>query len=291
MAITVHFRGVGVFVTDGPTVTEVLFPNAESRRPPDHVTRPDGKIGHADGSKAKDHFAGVLTISATGHERNHRLLGRRVTFPADGPTGIDASFRRKLPPLQRCTTSPGFTLRLLPQDERQSDRVASQILLSGGELAALDPNLSIEFEMDGHHAPPAPRQRYAYDVVWTTRAESVTLEVETFDGHPEQSIELNANTPEAFFYCFDHPNPRKYDLIKLEPGKCSFPPVTDHDFKWIYQLLDREDSNHRTWQDWLGSDQFPAPRTDCVERPAPAALRDAGLIPVSTCYSTAFDGP
>lgn len=35
MAIEVHFRGVGIFVTDGPrTVTGVLFPNAESS-PPD----------------------------------------------------------------------------------------------------------------------------------------------------------------------------------------------------------------------------------------------------------------
>jgi hypothetical protein len=293
MAITVHFRGVGVFVTNGLTVTELLFPNADSRHPPDHETLPNGQIGHADKSAAKKHFAGVLTVDVAGQERNRALIGRRVTFPGNTATRIDASFRKKLPPLDRCTDSPGHKLRLLPEEERKGDRVASRILLAGGQLVAHDPGLTIEFDMDGHFGPAARGRRYAYDVEWTTNDAAVSLEVETFDGRPESPIELSGAVPEAYFYCFDDNSPSKRDLTKLDPTKCTNPPVTDHDFKWIYQLLDRENSNHRRWQDWLQGSDFPAPRTDCVERGALAAARagEAGLIPVSTCYSTAWDGP
>jgi hypothetical protein len=288
MAIEVHFRGVGIFVTDGPqAATEVLFPNAESV-PPDAVDLGGGVMGHADRSKAKKHHAGILTVSATGQEHRRALASHRVDFPNADATSVDASFHRRLPPLKQCTNADGFRLRLLPEADREGDRVATRIVLRGGTLEARPSALAVDFEMNARHGTPGGPARYSYDVVWTTGEARVLLDVTTFDGQQEDPIELDSTTPEAYFYCFDNKNPKKRDLTRIDPSACAGR-LTDDDFKWVYMLFDRAEGNHQTWQDWLEGNQFPAPWTNCRRRDP--FLKDEPLIPVSTCYSAPFDGP
>jgi hypothetical protein len=305
MPIAIFFRGVAIFVRGSDTsVVEILFPNAEECPPRDTEIGDDGLPQHADHTRATAHIAGVLIPRPTGDEYR-KLLNRGVVFPGSTATAIDKEFPNHFPPLRQMTSGSGFGLTLLPKAEREvpKGRVATRIQLAGGKLT-WGPDSSVAFNIDGHHAPgnvAIPRKTYTTSAVWTSDAESIDIEVSQFTapGAPpvrERPITLSAatNSTQAFFYNFDNGLPSTDELVKdeMKNVKCKGR-LTDHDFKWVYGLMDFPNPPFTKWQDWLKGHEFPTPWAPCsrVEEakvsdkalPIPA---DMMLLPVSTCFQT-----
>jgi hypothetical protein len=279
MPITVTFRGVGIYVPKNRTVmSEILYPNAEDK-PSDHDTDQDGAIGHADKSKATQHFAGVLIHRKNGKPFHRRLFRKRVTFPGAGDTKNHATFGSNFPSLALATNQEPFKLKLLT--DRDSDRVATRIILHEGEIEAVragddQPRFAMESPFGTTVAP----RRYSFLAKWTTPKSQLTLKVDDLPSGSDTPIELSEEGNfSADFYCFDKPLPSAEELKHNDLSRCEGL-LIDDDFKWLFQLLDRQDGTIATWQQWLGPNEFPAPQTDCV----------VPLVPVFTCFPTYWDG-
>jgi hypothetical protein len=133
---------------------------------------------------------------------------------------------------------------------------------------------------------PVPERYYATVAMWTTDDPVVKLTAKKMWGNGgTKTITLDAAHPVAYLYNFDVKDPLLKDFEE-NPKKCQGRTV-DHDFKWIFQVMDPKSPRVRPWQDYLEGDDFPAPVTDCV----PHRLRDIRLVPVSTCFPTVWDGP
>jgi len=306
MAITIVFRGVGVYVRSGLTVVELLFPNAEELPPPNNETGDDGLPRHADNTRATNHFAGVLIPGDNGDEYR-KLLGRLIVFPGTAPTEIDQDFPTHFPPLREVTNGGQFGLRLLPDAARQTPqgRVATRIKFSGGQLTPAEAS-GVPFNIDGHHSEGGVairQQMYSTGAVWTLDAvDELALDVFEFSdsGPPvrERQIQLKASTSthaSAYFYNFDNGLPTKDDLGKNETTADCKGRLSDHDFKWVYQLMDFANPPFKTWQNWLQGEEFPTPWTPCSGLKVPASdaksnsQDDILLLPISTCFETVVE--
>jgi hypothetical protein len=305
MPITISFRGVGIYVREtgnDSTVVEVLFPNAEQDGPPNAEIGDDGFPRHADNTRATDHFAGVLIPRTTGNEYR-KLLGRRVEFPRAGPTTIDGKFAGHFPSVTEATNGSGFGLTLIKEAEREVFpwRAATRILLSGGTLTP-KPSFAVDFNIDGHHAKggtPIATKQYSTGGVWTSDkgVESIELAVSTFPkpGQPsvaEPLIKLDSAASTAHFYNFDNGLPSLEDLDKSALKLKCKGRLTDHDFKWIYKLMDFAPP-FTTWQEWLKGEEFPAPWAPCAQlsptgpgKSTPGVPTNRLLVPISTCFGT-----
>ena len=286
--ITIHFIGLGVFVLapDG-TVSEILFPNGQTRKPPDGE-RLTTRLKHADNSVARRHYAGAIVLDPDENIVDRQpLIGRRVDFPASAPTRVDAGFRNAFPPLDVATGNR--PIDLIPGADRNTGLVATRIKIAGGNpLAASLPTQGFKFTLPVLSGSPLRERFYATVATWTTN--DATLELRTSKiwgaGKP-QTIRLNATTrPEAYLFNFDVRDPELKDF-KEDPLECDGPKI-DHDFKWIFQVMTPRAPKARPWQDYLGSDAFPAPATNCTPHRIPKGQR---LVPVSTCFPAVWDGP
>jgi hypothetical protein len=294
MPITIFFRGVGIYVRGSDTtVVEILFPNAEEGSPPNGEIGDDGLPRHADNTRSTSHFAGVLIPRPTGAEYR-KLLGRRVQFPGSIPTVIGSDFPNHYPSLPEMTGGDGFGLTLLPEADREKPqgRVATRIKLFGGNLTWSTPASGLDFNIDGHHAKghaASKKRRYSTAGVWTSDGEDpIQLDVSVFSASgkhqiTELPIRLDVTAPVAYFYNFDNALPTEDDLRKDETDIRCKGRLTDHDFKWIYKLMDFANPPFKTWQEWLQGEEFPTPWTPC---PAGGGNKVSTLLPVSTCFQT-----
>jgi hypothetical protein len=174
--ITIHFIGVSVFVVSkNDEVDEILFPNAQTRFPPDH-TMQGTSMRHADRSRANRHYAGAIVLDAQDQiVERQRLIGREVTFPSRSPTKIDGNFRDAFPSLRDATRNR--PIELLSDDDRKTSRVATRIKLRGGNpISATIPDHGFRFGMPVLSEPNPLRERfYATVATWTTSDATVTL--------------------------------------------------------------------------------------------------------------------
>ena len=300
MAIEIYFRGVAMFVC-GPgnkTVAKVLLPNAE-QDPIDKKTDRNGGVAHADNTRAIRHFAGLLIPRPDGDEYR-RLRGLDVKFVVDNDDGdatIDEGFITQIPSIKRATNGEGFELALLPSKEETPSargRVITRIRALGGHLSALDPGEAPRFSIDGHHAKDKkdiPPQQYAPAVVWRPRTAAKSVTIALADPSEPDSdpirITLDEKRPTAFFYNFEHGLPTKAQLEHQGFDTPCNGHLVDHDFKWLYKLMDRTNEELHDWPRWLSRfggvfHDFPAPKSPCHEV-------NIALPSVSTCFQTVLE--
>jgi len=266
------------------SVAEVLFPNAEGDTA-DKTDDDEGFPCHADKSRATHHSAGLL-IPGPDRDEYYRLSGVEVTFLLSGPATIDATFAEQFPSLSAATSGSGFELRLLA-DRTPGGRVATRILPTGGHLAPIQPSDDEPaFGIDGHHAKDGkaiPPKKYSPGAKWTPTAPDIeSVEILLTDvtrpASEPVAITLGLDRPKAFFYNFDIGLPTEDELLKEKFQAPCKGRRTDHDFKWLYGLMDRTNPNFKQWSEWLGAGRaFPAPVAPC-----PLTT----LVPVSTCFQT-----
>jgi len=288
---TIHIRGVGVYVANSSTggVTEILFPQAE-RNPPDgkdHGSPLPGlprRMEHADKSKANEHFAGALVMRGH-HKKQFDLNGRRVQLSeesgggqAGGAASIEGDFLEMVPPLADIIGDSKHALLLLSEAERQNpDRVALRLIMDAGTLQGTENTDQLwifdkrpgarqeqDYYLEGQWTIPSPASgRLVFDV----------LDLKT--NRKVDTIELDEHVTEVFIFNFDKKHPSKDDLRHKEKAKKG---TVDDDFKWVYKLFEKDEDFH-TWQDWMMSDQLPAP-----------TLFPDRTVSVSTCFETVWTG-
>jgi hypothetical protein len=284
MDFKIHFRGAGVFwARQRDNVTEVLFPNAETKAPPDGEPgkkRPNGKplgkgMKHADKSEANLHFAGALIVGP-GKTATYRKLAGRLVTRNKGTSGAkpNGDFFQDLAPLADVITEADSKLKLVAAaDPTYADRVATRFEIDSGDMEA-KPASKENWLLDGGDHGKSVTRHFALGVTWIVAADtSVTFELLTLDRKPtgEQPIVLDADHPEVYFYNFDLGLPTLEDLTTEENPFADT--KDDDDFKWSYALFDHPGTaKKKPWQDWLKGKKFPAPSLV------------GPLIPVSTCF-------
>jgi hypothetical protein len=294
MSFNIHFRGVGVFVAKGRgNVSEVLFPSAESKGPPDGDAgplRPNGKpvgknMKHADNSDAPLHFAGALIVGP-GRTATYRKLDGRLVTRDNGTVGAkpNGSFFVDVPVLSDVITEPTSKIKLInPTLAKNQDRIATRFELDTGDIASQPARHGVFLLEGGIHGPNFLQGSFALEVTWTIDSNvPVELKILTLDrkSSGEESIVLDSDHNEVYFYSFDIGLPSVDDLKSDDvPSTIG---LTDDDFKWSYALFDRVDSTQQSWQDWLRGHPFPAPV--CVGR----SFSELRLVPVSTCFPLAW---
>jgi hypothetical protein len=283
MQFQIHFRGAGVFVARGRgNLTEVLFPNAETKGPPDGDAgslrkngKPLGKgMKHADKSDATLHFAGALVVGPGNTATYRKLAGRLVTgdkgTAGAKPTG---NFFSDLPPLADVITEADSKLKLVtPIDPTYPGRVATRFEIDSGAAAA-SPRSKKEWLLDGGKHGGSVSKHFALGVTWTVDSEeSIEFKVLNLDRSAtgEDPIVLDDKHTQVYFYNFDIGLPTVLDLTSEEDPFADT--KDDNDFKWSYALFDRVDSSKKKWQDWLKGDSFPTPSLI------------GPLVRVSTCF-------
>lgn len=290
MIFTIHFRGVALFASKGNHIREVLFPNAETSPPPEGVKKKVKDenenvvaevMSHADHTPAPKHYAGALLAGPNGGTSYRKLLHRHVVIGDVNGAGADinGALRTDLPPLVDVITIPEYELRLLdPADRFDPARVATRFSLGMGAICS-EQQSGYPWELDGGKCggsvPPA---KFFNGVKLTIEARApFDIAVTDFTGktQADETIRLDADHPEVYFYNFDSGMPSIKELTTPDHDDPDY--EIDHDFKWIYRLLNRVNPELDTWMKWLEHDPFPAP-----------SKAFTGLITVSTCYQTVW---
>jgi hypothetical protein len=280
MAIKIFFRGAALFVAQGGgPVTDVLFPSAEHRVPPEGKTKEfedDSEVvarvmKHADGTPAVRHYAGAL-ILGPGPTTTYRKLADRLVQAS--PTGNGAKpsggLLDKIPPIAKATKKTALELRDL-SDPTNFEFISTRFRIHAGEMSPDSPS-GLDWALDGgKHGDKVLLPNCPLAVAWTFPASvtEVRFEINDLKGSPtgEAPIVLNEDQPTAFFYHFDNALPTKPELTTENPPQKKN--AIDHDFKWLYELF--RPVTGEKWKDWLGTGKFPAPQ--CTT-----------LVPVSTCF-------
>ena len=309
MPFTIHFRGVSVFASKADRIMEVLFPNAETRLPPEGTIEKlydsDGTViaelmRHVDRSPARKHYAGAVIVRKQGETNYRKLLGCEVSV-ATGNGGAQAqgNLLKDPPPLVDVITDPSYKLRLLDVGQRVNpDYVTTRFILDGGKAFA-EHHAMADWELDGgKRGKKIGPKRFAAGVKWEIAVPGpkpkLELHVKSLDGNDSfESIVLTDERDTVYFYNFDSALPTVKQLTDPEVVDKDY--AVDHDFKWVYKLLAHKKP---TWKDWLdngsgGLDKFPAPRrldkaagTEETKGTEGTKRTVEPLIPVSTCFQT-----
>jgi hypothetical protein len=293
MMFTIHFRGVAVFASKGDKVTEVIFPNAETVDSPPEGRREKVKdangnvitevMFHADGTPAPRHFAGALIIGRNQVSTYRKLLHRRIEIGTGSGAQIKGALKKEIPPLYDVITHPDYKLSLPNEPGRRDPkRVATRIMLYTGDIHA-EQQSNANWVINGGNAGgiTTPERYFAGARLMIDSADpTLRIQVKTLEGVtiPDEAIELNQDQREMYLYNFDAGVPSEGDLTNPEQHDPDY--NVDHDFKWVYQVLDRVAKP--TWKDWLGGGAFPCPVR------IPTGGFSMMLIPVSTCYETVW---
>lgn len=287
MEYTIHFRGVAVFVRSDDTITEVLFPNAETSTPPEGTKHPvtdpdDGTVLteymlHADGTPAPKHYAGALIIGPNAERTYRKLFRRAVRIGDGGGARITGALRRELPPLVDVIDVPEYALRLLEAGQRSDPaRVATRISLEGTIFSEHQSTLKWGLYGGRRGGSIDDNRFFAGAKVIFNAPDPFDILVTDLTGQTgaDETIRLDRNHREVYFYHFDSALPTVDQLTKPDHADPDFD--VDHDFKWVYALLNRVNPDMDTWVKWLDGDKFPAP------------VRAPTLVPVSTCFPTVW---
>lgn len=292
MTIAVHFRGPTLFVTRGATLDRVLIP--DGRRTIFKNGVPDK---HPDNDKTKRHYAGLLVLRGSGGEVGRFSLHGKLVTVSDGTAAacaLDPSFNRTVP-VHELTNGPDPArhLRLIRADDDDDywERVAARVRLWGGTMRTVDPGpreFEFRFPATFNPRPPRPR-RIPLLTTWHTEAPKVQIAIRDVRGIADP-IEVALEPDEsAYIYNHDKPRPSEREMIgdrtPCKPGA----ELEDHDFRWLYQLLDPPKGD---WDDWLKGEKLPVPQTECpAESSAPGASptsttsdSEAKHPSVSTCF-------
>lgn len=285
MTNSVVFRGPGLFMQGEGTIDHVLLPDA----------RNGGK--HVDTSRAKSHHAGLLVQAADRSVRaRYSLHDRRVVvrdIGQGGACGFDASFGpERVVPLSRLTNGADASQWPKVIDEQNTPdfwaRVAAKVTFDGGDVSGENPSkLVFHFPTDHSGTDPGPRQ-VPLLAVWRPRStQGVKIEVKHRNGEVVETVAL-ATGERAWIFNYDKKVPDPKDMenppdacANNEPGS----PLEDHDFKWLFRLLDPPQGN---WAKWLkkGDGWFPAPRSRCPGTAAPTSPPKAKAMSpdVASCF-------
>jgi len=293
----VHFRGIAMYVANSKPnfITEVVFPRADKAPPdgeddgiaelPPNKYHPKPYMGrkmkHADGSDAMAHFAGALIVTP-GQEDDRRVLtGCAVERANSSGKGarMDTKFLQNVPSLDHIILDQKKKLKLL-HDTKEPSRVATRFLIDGGKedaMTAVSPaGGGWQFtQPNGHTSKPVD---YCLEVLWTIKAPApLTFNVTNLKGQTGGTltpITLQDENTEVYFYNFDYEEPTVDDLLRVDDAELG---DVDHDFKWLYKVMDKENV---TWPAWLERTAFPAP--ELVTPP---------MVSVSTCFDAVWTGP
>jgi hypothetical protein len=293
MEFTIHFRGVALFAAKDEKIKEVLFPNAETELPPEgtmeRIKDADGNViaevmFHADKTPAPRHFAGALIVGPNGAAEYRKLLHRHVVIGAGDGADIKGRLKKDLPPLVDVITVPKYLLKLLPTADRFDPvRVATRFSLNTGDIFS-EHQARIDWELDGgKRGGKVPGEKFfAGTRVKIQANETFEIQVTDFTGqtNADERIRLDKDHKDVYFFNFDTGTPTRSGLDKPDHDDVDY--RIDHDFKWIYQLMDRQDAAMHEWHKWLDNDPFPAPARAATTGP------ESRLIPVSTCYETVW---
>jgi hypothetical protein len=206
---------------------------------------------HGDKSMATTHVIGLLVRRPNAADVHIPIAGKRVRIVADGeserPT-VTTSFLF-VPPLHTMTNPDGTPPAAQVRRRKDEAAVSVNIEMTGGSmLGELITHSGIELPV---HLNPPMAVPLASMPLWQSSAASGRIEI---DGGP--AIALDASV-QAFIYNWDEASPSADELTKTIELPSIF---QDHDFKWVYALLDPP--ANMTWEEWLGSDPFlPAPRS------------------------------
>ena len=192
-------------------------------------------------------------------------------------------FHKELPPLEDAITVPKFALELLGENERSDPkRVATRLTLNTGDISKAHQAEST-WEIDGgKHGGKVQGQRFFAGATLVIKRASSPFEIKVtdFTGQPDEPIRLDKKHKEVFFFNFDTGVPSIDELTKPDHDDPDF--GIDHDFKWVYHLLNRVDPTMNSWIKWLDTEPFPAPVRVFSGNP------EMDLIPVSTCFETVW---
>lgn len=283
MAITIFFRGAALFVArGGGPVTDVLFPSAENRFPPEGEPNEIdqgsgvalGVMKHADGTPAVRHYAGALLLGP-GPTATYRKLAKRHVQQSGTGTGATPNIISTIPPIAKATKKTKIELRD-PADPSNAEFIATRFTIHTGEMNPHSPS-GFNWTLDGgKHGDKVQLNNCPLAVAWTFPASvtEVQFDITNLDGSPtgESPIVLNAQQPTAYFYHFDNALPTVQELTTEDTPKKK---AIDHDFKWMYELF--QPASGQKWKKWLDNGKFPAPQVDA-------------LVPVSTCFPGLWDG-
>jgi len=287
MTIAVHFRGPSLFVTHGGKLDRVLIPDARKGVPDRH---PDGDV-------AKRHYAGLLVLRGSGAEVGRFSLHGKIVTVSDGTAvscDLDPTFNRTVPLDELANgPDPAKHLRLIRADTNDDywERVAARIRIQGGTLSTVEP-ASKEFVFHfpkAFNPKPPPEQRIPLLTTWHTEAPRARIEIRDVRGVAEP-IDIALEPDEsAYIYNHDKPKPSEREMIGDRIPCKPKEPLVDHDFKWLYQLVDPPDGD---WAEWLGEEKLPAPLTECPPLPKGAAPSGTGadIAPKQPDVSTCFGG-
>lgn len=254
----------------GPTLTIVRKGVVEEIRIPDAMrSLPGGN--HVDHTPARKHLAGMLIVtgpfgSAT-LVKDIPLRGKRVVFTGTttGPCSAGANLDQSV--ALNAITDKGKTGAATLRPTASGTRIK----LGDG---ALENDMSHVTNFvynipDDDASKPTPPHHLPLLKVWTPTAGPVTIELTDASGGPATTIPLT-DDQSVYVYNWDinppgppaPPTPDEYS--DFPPKECDENNKVDLDFKWLYQELDVQNND---WKTWLHGKPLPCPITDCTQQP------------------------
>ena len=245
MGVEIHFLGALLFVGRGNQLEHVLLPNGETD--PDWVGgQPNKKLWtHPDGSTAKAHYAG-LTVARQSQPRRPEFISLRDGCTVNiGSGGVPIAQRWKdmIPDLSAHPLNP------------TSNALASTVTLGGQAAVTRSGPEERRFGFKN-------KNQYVLGLKVVFDAPTLTIVIA---GAGQPAIIDVAQDDYVAVYNYDYPYPSQEQLELRNELVCDGKQVIDHDFKWLYSLLDS------------GND-YSAPSASCV---APKILTPF----VSSCFS------
>jgi hypothetical protein len=238
MPITLEFRGVMLMCVQGPPekreLSHILIPECEDAIPP-FGSREGAVRYHLDGSVADAHYAGIMIIAPGEWPRHYPVRGSQVTIAATRPgrpditAGIGKSHGLAAVtspggagPLHVAATSAGTTTVHLSLTATKCEPILPE-LGTGSLKLGVEDNLASGMQL--------------------TIDDAVTIQVTPENGTP-LGIEVPANC-RIIVYNADKQNPAPQDLVRIHLPINDF--AVDHDFKWLYSLLEPVDDTLAEW--------------------------------------------
>lgn len=280
----VYFRGPMLNVVKGHSLHRILIPDAMRRLP-------YGR--HGDRWPAVPHVAGVLIVSGDDPSNMPTLLqislrGKDVLVH-DGTRARCTINQRTLAgtvPLRSMTNkgSNAAAASLLAAGQDFNERVASEVVILGGELAESSDTTDLVYTLPTDCASGTlPGGKIPLFSHWRTPSNARVIEFADRATGDLSVLPLEAGQS-ALFYNWDLKVPDASAFFNIGATDCSGGKViVDVDFKWLYQLLDVPNGD---WDAWRGDCDLPTPHAIC---PGTAGDMHTTTAPGSDCVHGFWD--